>query len=150
MLHKVGRAKKTLAVIILLIITTFVTMAQTEDRQAIEKLYHTMYRAMIDKDVDMLNQIHDDEFVLYHMTGMRQTKEEYVNAIINGTLNYYDVETDSIEIVVNGDEAMMTGRSRVTAAVFGGSCHTWPLLLRFKLRRSVEGWRFTESRAAMY
>ena len=55
----------------------------------IRSLYEEMYIAMITKDKDKLELLHDNGFVLVHMTGMKQTKEEYIKAIVNGVLNYY-------------------------------------------------------------
>lgn len=63
-----------------------------DDKQAIEALYKQMYRAMIDKDTATLNMVHADEFMLTHMTGMRQPKQVYIQSIANGTLNYYSAE----------------------------------------------------------
>lgn len=89
-----------------------------DDRQQIYALYERMYKAMIAKDADVLRQVHAPDFVLVHMTGMRQSCEEYIRYIVNGTLNYYSAETENLDITVNGNEAVLRGRSRVTAAVF--------------------------------
>ena len=37
-----------------------------------------MYSAMVNKDRAELKRVHDDSFVLHHMTGMRQDKQTYV------------------------------------------------------------------------
>ena len=66
----------------------------------------------------MLNAIHADEYVLYHMTGMKQTKQEYIDAIADGTLNYFSAEHDRPDITVSGDQATLDARRRVAAAVF--------------------------------
>ena len=113
-------------------------------------LYETMYRAMIAKDRATLEHVYADDFVLVHMTGMRQTKRQYIDAILDDTLNYYSAETEQLDIHIDGDTATLTGRSRVTAAVFGGGRHTWSLQLQFRLRRTAEGWQFIESRASTY
>ena len=120
------------------------------DKEQIEKLYHEMYSAMIKKDRTELERLHDDSFVLRHMTGMKQNKEEYISAIIDGTLNYYEEHTDRLEIDVNGDRAVMTGQSLVTAAVFGGGKHTWRLRLKFKIVRQDDGWKLAEAAASTY
>ncbi len=60
--------------------------AKTDERQ-IETLYREMYEAMVAKDTVTLNRVHADDFVLTHMTGMHQSKQEYIKAIANGTLN---------------------------------------------------------------
>lgn len=109
-----------------------------------------MYRAMIAKDSATLARVMTDDFVLIHMTGMSQSKKQYIDAVLDGTLNYYSATTENLDIKVDGDEAVLTGRSRVTAAVFGGGRHTWPLQLRFRLRREADEWKFIESLASTY
>lgn len=96
------------------------TQAQPDDRQQIQQLYETMYQAMVAKDTATLNRVYADEMVLIHMTGMRQSKRQYLDAIDDGTLNYYSAQHEQMDIQIDGDHATMTGRSRVTAAVFGG------------------------------
>jgi len=121
-----------------------------DDRQQILQLYHDMYAAMTAKDEAELGRVHDDSFVLIHMTGMRQTKQQYIRAIMDGTLNYYSERTDSIEITVSGDTAVMTGRSRVSAAVFGGGRHTWRLALKFDVKKTDGQWRLTTAQASTW
>ena len=120
------------------------------DSQQIEQLYEEMYHAMVEKDTATLNRVHADEFVLIHMTGRRQSKIEYIQAIGNGMLNYYSAEHEQMDISIDGDHATLTGRSRVTAAVFGGGKSTWRLQLRFQLVRRNGNWQFTEAEASTY
>ena len=49
-----------------------------------------MYRAMIEKDEAVLCEVLADDFVLVHMTGLRQDKNTYIRHIMNGTLNYFN------------------------------------------------------------
>ena len=62
-----------------------------------------------------------DDYYLEHMTGVRQTREEFLAGLRSGTFNYYSAEHDAIEVRVVEDSAEMVGKSRVTAAVYGGS-----------------------------
>ena len=143
--------KKEKTLCTLIIITLTMTMqSQTDDRQQIRQLYETMYQAMVAKDTATLNRVYADEMVLIHMTGMRQSKKQYLDAIADGTLNYYTAVHEQMEVTVEGDRAALTGRSRVTAAVFGGGRHTWPLQLRFRLVKRDGQWLFTEARASTY
>ena len=121
-----------------------------DDRKAIKQLYHEMYQAMIRKDRAELERVHDNSFVLIHMTGMRQSKQVYIDSIMDGTLNYFPEDTEKLEIVVNGDQAVMTGKSKVTAAVFGGGRHTWRLQLKFDLIRRENGWKLCRAQASTW
>ena len=120
------------------------------DEEIIIRLYREMYSAMINKDRAELERIHDDSFVLFHMTGMKQSKNEYISAIMGGTLNYYSAVHDDMEATVNGDTAKLTGKSKVMAAVFGGGKSTWRLQLDFELIWKNGEWYFTFARASTY
>ena len=120
------------------------------DREQIIRLYKEMYAAMVNKDRAELERVHDDSFVLVHMTGMRQSRQEYINAIMDGTLNYYSASHEDMQVEVGGDSAVLTGKSRVTAAVFGGGKHTWRLQLRFQLVKKNGEWRFAVASASTY
>ena len=120
------------------------------DKEKIIKLYKEMYSAMINKDRTELERIHDESFALIHMTGMKQSKAEYIAAIMNGTLKYYSAVHGDMEVKVNGDTASLTGKSKVTAAVFGGGWHTWRLQLDLELMRKNGEWYFMLARASTF
>ena len=121
-----------------------------KDQQAIGKVYEDMYRAMIAKDTVALGSLLSDDSILIHMTGHRQPREEYLAEIAAGVLNYYSVDTDALEITVNGETARMIGRSRVNAAVYGGGRHTWRLQMDSQLRKIDGNWKITISKASTY
>ena len=120
------------------------------DEALLRQLYEDMYAAMVAKDEKELDRVHDDSFALVHMTGMVQDKKTYIRSILNGTLNYYSAQTEELEISVTGDTAVMTGRSRVTAAVFGGGRHTWRLELTFHAVKRDGAWKLTRAEASTY
>ena len=120
------------------------------DNEMLEQLYEDMYTAMVKKDEAELLRVHDDSFVLVHMTGMQQDKESYIRAIMDGTLNYYSAQTEGLKIEVHSDTAEIVGRSRVTAAVFGGGKHTWRLKLFFNAKKKGGKWKLTRSEASIY
>ncbi len=109
-----------------------------------------MYDCMISKDTAALGRMLADDFVLVHMTGMRQPKAAYLTAIANGTLNYYTCDDTRLTMQVQGNQARLTGKSHVNAAVFGGGRHTWPLQLDIKLRQKDGRWLMTEAVASTF
>ena len=112
-----------------------------------------MYKAMIAKDTEVLERLLDEDFVLVHMTGMRQSKQEYLRAIENGTLNYYSCEETVIEKDREKDSeerVHIIGKSRVKAAVFGGGRRTWPLQLEIELVEKDNEWKITQINASTY
>ena len=120
------------------------------DREQVQEQYRKMYDAMIRKDCAGLDAVLDDGFVLVHMTGMRQSKEAFIRAVEDGTLNYFSAKHENMPIELNGDQAELTGQSVVAAAVFGGGRHTWRLQQRLTLQKRDGVWRVTRSVASTY
>ena len=120
------------------------------DTEQIQEQYKIMYDAMIRKDKAALAKVLDDSFVLVHMTGMRQPKEDFLRAVMDGTLNYFSARHENMPVTVSGDTATITGQSYVAAAVFGGGRHNWRLQQRIKLKKKDGAWLMTESIASTY
>ena len=76
--------------------------------------------------------------------------EKELDAVKDGTLNYYSMEHDEIFVTVDGDSATLKGESRVNAAVYGGGRHTWRLQQDMKLKKVRGKWKFTFSQASTY
>ena len=120
------------------------------DEERIRELYRRYWDCMIGKDADSLRRLMSDDYYLMHMSGVRQSREVFIKGLLDGTLNYYSAEHDSIDVKVNGNHAMMTGKSRVLAAVYGGGKHLWRLQGDFTLRKENNEWKLTSSEASTY
>lgn len=120
------------------------------DKEQIEQLYRDYWQCMIDKDTAGMDAMMADDYELRHMTGLRQTKEDFFRAVQSGELNYYSAAHDSTVVTVSGNKAALTGRSRVLAAVYGGGRHLWRLQGDFTLRKENGKWYFTSSKASTY
>lgn len=120
------------------------------DEKKIQELYRDYWRCMIHKDEHRLRELMDEDYYLEHMTGVRQTREEFLAGLRAGTFNYYSAEHDAIEVRVNDNLAEMIGKSRVTAAVYGGGKKSWRLQGFFTLKKEDGAWKMTSSKASTY
>ena len=120
------------------------------DKEKAEHCYIEMYKGMVNKDRALLSEVLDDSFVLVHMTGMRQSKEAFIRAVEDGTLNYFSANHQRVEADIHGDTADLIGQSVVSAAVFGGGRHTWRLHLKCTLVKINGSWKITEAKASTY
>ena len=120
------------------------------DEEQIKELYIRYWQYMIDKDADGLNSLQTDDYYLMHMTGVKQSREVFIKGLLDGTFNYYSAEHDSIDVNITGDTAVMVGKSRVVAAVYGGGKGSWRLQGDFTLRKENCAWKLTSSRASTY
>ena len=121
-----------------------------EDKELVKNAYKKMYEGMIAKDEIILNEVLDDSFVLVHMTGMKQSKDAFIKAVMNGTLNYFSAEHEYMPVEISGDTAVLIGQSYVAAAVFGGGRSNWHLQQKCSLKRVSGEWKITRSVASTY
>ena len=120
------------------------------DEEQIRELYRKYWKFMIDKDEAGLRSLLSDDYYLRHMTGVKQSAEEFIKGLMNGTFNYFSAEHDDIEVNVAGSTATMIGKSRVLAAVYGGGKNKWRLQGDFTLRKENGIWKLTSSGASTY
>ena len=116
----------------------------------IQDAYIQMYNAMVQKDRKTLELLHDDDFVLTHMTGTHQNKQEYIDSIMDGTLNYYSAKHENMNVTLSGDRATLDGLSIVNAAVYGGGKHTWHLRLKIGFIQRNGNWKILSAKASTY
>ena len=91
-----------------------------EEKEIIDR-YAEMQQAMIDKDIDKLDEMIVDGTTFTHMSGKTQTKNEFFGEIADGTLNYYKAVIHDSTVSINGDEATMNASVTLTAKVYGSS-----------------------------
>ena len=122
------------------------------DEETLRKMYCDLCDASMRKDAAAIRALLAPDYVLVHMTGMRQSREDYIAAVVDGTLNYFSTEHEGIDVRISTDgmHAAIRGRSRVNAAVFGGGRYTWSLQQDLKAQKRSGMWLFTESRASTY
>ena len=120
------------------------------EKELIRSAYKKMYDGMIEKDEGILREVLDESFVLVHMTGMWQSKEKFIKAVLDGTLNYYSAEHENLPVEINGDIAVLTGQSYVSAAVFGGGRSNWHLQQKCSMKKIDGEWKITRSVASTY
>ena len=120
------------------------------DIETIKEIYRRYWKCMIDKEESELRSLMSDDYYLMHITGTKQSIDEFISGLLDGTFNYYSAEHDDIQISVNGNTATMVGKSKVLAAVYGGGKSRWRLRGDFTLRKEKENWKLTSSKASTY
>ena len=121
-----------------------------EDKDIIKELYIKLCDASINKDIDSLNKILADEYVLIHMTGKRQSKKDYINSVLSGELKYYESVHESIEVNIDGDKATIIGKTKTLASPFGFGKSWWRLRQDVLLEKVNDTWIIKQSKASSY
>ena len=76
-------------------------------------------QAMTDKDIDTMREIVSEDMIFVHMSGMRQTREEYFADVADGSLTYYTIGMADPVIEIDGDHAIVTYTSILNANAYG-------------------------------
>ena len=98
-----------------------------QDQEDVLERFIEFQYAMIEKDFDKLNELLEDNYTLTHMSGKTQTKDEYIDEIMEGTLNYYKSTIINPTITINdNDKAVLKADVTLDAKVYGMK-GTWTL-----------------------
>ena len=76
-------------------------------------------QAMTDADLDTMRRIVSEDMVFTHMSGRKQSREEYFADIANGNLTYYTIGMEDPLITLHGDTADITYTSVLNARAYG-------------------------------
>ena len=101
--------------------------------------FQTFQQAMIEKDLEKLNEIICDDYILTHMSGKTQTKEEFIDEINNGTLNYYKSTIDNPNIEIFDEKAVLEAYVTLDAKVYGIK-GTWTLHSKQTMKKINNEW----------
>ncbi len=91
----------------------------TTEEKEVYSAYKAINNAMIKKDRTAMERYFDENLTFTHMSGKKQTREEFIGEIMDGTLNYFKVDTKDYSIRADGDTAHMKVIHTLTAKVYG-------------------------------
>jgi Domain of unknown function (DUF4440) len=76
-------------------------------------------RALVDADLTVADELHAPDFQLITPSGDSLTKDEYLQGISSGEINYVRWDPEQIEARVHGDAACLRYRSTIKIIVGG-------------------------------
>ena len=96
-------------------------------KQEIEKFLDEWNNAMIAADTTQLGAMMDDGIILRHITGMTQTKREWLEEVASGSMKYHKIEKKNVKVSLNTDGSVNVSFTSVITATIWGSYGTWTL-----------------------
>ena len=107
-------------------------------RQEIEQYLRDWSAAMIDADTEALGHMMADDIILRHITGQTQTKQEWLDEVASGSMDYHEIENRDVSITFIDSETADVSFTSVITATIWGSRGTWTLHNTMRLAR-IEG-----------
>ncbi|PMD73008.1 nuclear transport factor 2 family protein [Companilactobacillus nuruki] len=121
------------------------------DKEVIVQLYRDENTAMVEKNLNRLNDILDPSMNLTHMTGYVQPKLEWIDQIQNEEMQYLSSKEDNIkDIEIDGSKASLVGQNRVQAKIWGSGVNTWPLQMKMYYEKKNGKWIIVKQVASTY
>ena len=91
----------------------------TDDELSVLYVQARYCQAMTEADIGAMRQIVSDDMTFTHMSGLKQTREEYFADIASGRLNYFTIGIEDPVIRVDGRKATVTFTSVLNANAYG-------------------------------
>ena len=109
-------------------------------RQEIERSLDDWNAAMVAADTVRLGAMMDDSIILHHITGMTQTKREWLEEVDSGSMKYHKIVKRDVSISFASDGSASVSFTSVITATIWGSYGTWTLSGTMKLVKRSGRW----------
>jgi ketosteroid isomerase-like protein len=112
----------------------------SEDKQKILAVYQQIDDAMVNKDTKSLDNILDDNYVLVHMTGYHQSKQEWLEQIENEQMRYFKTMPQKTTVAIDGNTAILICDTKIDARIYGFR-NLWSMKMEMHFEKRGENWR---------
>ena len=85
--------------------------------QSASEFQVSRFKAMVDADIEALEEFLADELTYAHTTGWTETKSEFLSTVETGKINYMAIAPADITVRMYDDVAVMTGLADIKGTV---------------------------------
>ena len=111
-----------------------------QQKKEIEQFLDDWNAAMIAADTVRLGAMMDDGIILRHITGMTQTKREWLEEVASGLMKYHKIGKRDVVVTSNSDGSASVSFTSVITATIWGSYGTWTLSGTMRLEKRSGRW----------
>ena len=108
------------------------------EREVIDKLIQ-LQEALMFKDIDKLDELFDDSFVLIRGSGRKESKTEFLTDISDDVLHYRESKIEVPSIKIKGDKASIITIVDLRTCLLGVQI-IWNLDSKFGLKKIDDDW----------
>jgi ketosteroid isomerase-like protein len=118
----------------------------SEDKQKILAVFNQINDAMINKDIETLNTILSDDYASVHMTGYKQSKQEWLEQIENEEMKYFNTLPQKTTITIDGNTAILICDTKIDARIYGFR-NTWSMKTEMHFNKRGDVWYSVNAKA---
>lgn len=101
--------------------------------------------ALVSSDLTTLRRLLGEEFVLGHMTGQTQTRDDWLDDIAAGGAVYHSIDDVNVAVEIEGSDAAVVTAQTMTDATLGGERGSWRTSFRTTLHKRAGRWVATRT-----
>lgn len=117
-----------------------------EDQSKILAVYQKIDEAMVNKDTATLEEILDENYILVHMSGYSQRKEEWLNQIEDEQMRYFKTMPQKTTVTINGNIAVLRCSTKLDARIYGMR-NIWSMILTMHFEKRGDYWHPVKAEA---
>jgi ketosteroid isomerase-like protein len=111
----------------------------SDDKEKILTVFNRMNDALVNKDIETLNTLLDEEYVSIHMTGYKQSKQEWLEQIENEEMKYFKTMPQKTTITIDGNIAILICDTKIDARIYGFR-NTWSMKTKMYFDKRGDSW----------
>lgn len=102
-------------------------------------IFQQIHHAMVQKDTSALGKILDNNYTLTHITGYKQSKQEWLDQIQDEQMRYFDIQLGTPTITSDGNTATIHCDTDIDARIYGMR-NLWRLHMEMHFEQREKIW----------
>ena len=128
---------------------TMTEQTEKQTQQEVANTIRTLTLLMIERNINELETLLDNNFTLTHITGYVQPKTEWLEEIRTESMKYYGYEEVQMSVKTDGNKATVTNRNLLDARIWGNR-NKWRLQQVVTLEKRGNKWIILKSVASTF
>ena len=112
-------------------------MLKTPLENEVTDYYRSVYRSVIDEDIEALSEVLDKTFT--RISGEELDRDEFFDELRTEALDVYSENVERIYVKKDGDMLNVRGRSKINVSIDGGKRRIRKIQLDLVLRKTENG-----------
>jgi len=112
--------------------------------KTILQLYRDYNAALATNDVRALDKLLATDFTLTHMTGVAQSRQEWLTEMSQGTMRYFSSVEERVAATETATGWQVVGDNHIEASIHGSGRYAWPLHSGLTIERSADHWQIRQ------
>ncbi len=121
----------------------------TASEQAAILVCRQQIQALIDQDFGKLDRLIAPDAVFEHITGVTQTRDDWLRQIKLGRMQYFNSREEGIDVTVDASTAVVISHNQLTARIYGMR-QTWGLATTTTLVWRQNAWVIIKTKSRLY